>query len=302
MQWCWLVPIHLCNGVHGDIFTTQTARVEDDEVLHCQHSTENFIMVTWKGNFLNQPSCYLSNNRSITYGNCSNRMRVEIDKNETSLRIDKCTVFDEGNYTCEIVNKTGTFIHIVALNLLAEPFILVKTNENGYPECQAIRGKPAANISWIPKNPNTVTSQEIIIKKNTTITVISSYNSTNFTDVTCIVSHPTFKSSIERHFRKRPPSESNQLIVILGVIAFLVLFVLLLGIILFWKRSDLRTCFSMNKESLATPDNPVFEEEVEPYASFTEKVNTIYSYGRDPAEYKGADQTGEKTYRRNHIA
>ncbi|XP_069801791.1 cell surface glycoprotein CD200 receptor 2-like [Dendropsophus ebraccatus] len=295
LQLFWLI---CAVKVKADVLT---AHVGEDTVLPCIHSMANFIVVTWKGSFLNQSSCFQSYNGSITKGNCNNRIQLDINKNKISLRIRNCMVLDEGNYTCEIVNKTGTYIDTVALQVLAKPFVEIKTNENGYPECRAIGGNPAANISWSPEPTHKVVTWSNP-EQNGTTTVISLYNSSNIINVTCTVSHPTFTNPMKKELLQSTPSTlgTNILTLTLGVVTAGLLFMLLVGI-LFWKRSNLRTCFCMKKNSPARQENPVFsheyEEEVEPYASFTEKVNTIYSYSRDPTEYKGAQHTGERTYR-----
>lgn len=280
----------------SSVYDVSTVLVGSDTLLHCLHSIENFTIVTWKGSFLTQSPCYISTIGNRSDRTCHYRMHMNIEKNITSLRIQNITALDEGNYTCEIVNQTGTYPYTVALQVLAEPFVLIKIDENGHPECQAVGGKPAANILWTPESPYDVKTWNIT-EQNGTTTVISSYNTSNISEVTCIVSHPIFTMSIERHLERFAlGSAGNDLIPILGVVIVIVLFMLLLGIVVFWKRSDLRTCFRVKKDGTVTPENPVFEE-VEPYASFTQKVNTIYDFTRDPEENKGAQQTGLKTYR-----
>ncbi|CAN2391325.1 hypothetical protein PRIEUP_LOCUS1364, partial [Pristimantis euphronides] len=263
---------------------TSSVHVGDDTVLHCIHSIENFTMVTWTVDFLNQSSCFLSTIGNGTTANCSHRIHMAIHKNETSLRIQNSTVLDEGKYTCQIVNILGTFLHTVWLHVLVAPFVSINYDENGHPECRAIGGKPAANILWSPESYKVKTLSNT--ERNGTTTVISLYNTSNVPEVTCIVSHPSFTNPIERHLsRLALGAGANNLILILSVI---ILLLLLLGLILFWKRSNLRTFFSA-KKSPATQENPVvIMEEVEPYASFTEKVNSIYNTTYDLAEYKGA--------------
>ncbi|XP_075707122.1 cell surface glycoprotein CD200 receptor 1-like [Rhinoderma darwinii] len=269
-----------------------TADVGDDAVLHCVHTIENFIMATWAMDFLNRSSCFLSTIGNGTLGNCSHQMHLDIDKNKMSLRIDNIMVRNEGNYTCQVVNRSGTFLYTVVLQVLAEPFVLIKIDENGHPECQAIGGKPAANISWIPESTLKVKTRSNT-ELNGTTTVMSSYNTSNITEATCTVYHPTFTSPIERHLSRHALGAGANNLILIPVL--IIIFVLLLGIVLFWQRSNLRTCFSTKKGSPATYENPVvIVEEVEPYASFTVKVNTVYSSTNDLAQYKGTQRAGPK--------
>ncbi|KAG9466249.1 cell surface glycoprotein CD200 receptor 1-A-like [Eleutherodactylus coqui] len=262
-----------------------TVHVGDDAVLHCSHSIEHFALLTWKVNFLNQSSCFMSTSNLGTQANCSSRMQLVIDKNQTSLRINNSMVLDDGNYTCEIAKRSGTFDYMITLQILAKPFVSIKIDGNGYPECRAIGGKPAAKISWTPESYKVKTWNNA--EQNGTTTVISSYNTSNGPEVTCIVSHPTLANPLERRLSSLALSSgANNVTLILGVIIVLVL---LLGLILVWRRANLRTCLGVKKDRPATRENPVVVmEEVEPYASFTVKVNTIYNSTYDLAEYKGA--------------
>ncbi|XP_073526953.1 cell surface glycoprotein CD200 receptor 1-B-like [Phyllobates terribilis] len=263
----------------------------DEAVLHCIHSIKNFTMITWKVHSLNQSYCYLSTIGHVSKGNCSGRMHLDVDKNQTTLRIPNSMAIDDGNYTCDIVNGSGTFFHSVVLQVLAEPFVTINVDENGHPECQAIGGNPAANISWTPESEDQVKTWRKT-EVNGTTTVFSSYNTSNVTEVTCIASHPTFTNQIERRISGLVLGAGpNHLILILSLI---LVFVLFLGILLWWQRSNIRTCLSMNRNSPTTQENPSTFEEVEPYASFTEKVNTIYSTAGDFTEYKGTQQTRPK--------
>ncbi|XP_077155491.1 cell surface glycoprotein CD200 receptor 1-like isoform X2 [Ranitomeya variabilis] len=262
--------------------------VGDEAVLHCIHSIKNFTMITWKVHFLNQPYCYLSTIGHDPKGNCSSRMHLDVDKNQTSLRIPNSMAIDDGNYTCDIANGSGNFFHSIVLQVLAEPFVTINVDENGHQECHAIGGNPAANISWTPESEDKVETWNKI-EINGTTTVFSSYNTSNITEVTCIVSHPTFPNPIQRRLSRLVLGAGpNHLILSVSLI---LVFVLFLGILLFWQRSYIRTCLSVNTNSPTMQENPVMFEEVEPYASFTEKVNTIYSTAGDFTEYKGTQQT-----------
>ncbi|XP_075118601.1 cell surface glycoprotein CD200 receptor 2-like [Leptodactylus fuscus] len=266
----------------SDVSAVQVGR---DAVLGCDLSIENFSLITWKVESPHQPSCYLSALRHDSRGNCSHRIHLTIDKNKTYLRIDNVAILDDGNYTCEVASRLGTFMSTVVLQVLAEPLVLLETDTNGHPVCRAIGGRPAANISWAPE-PTSEVMTRINLEKNGTATVISSYNATDMTNVTCVVSHPSF----ERPVHVRPAAltmgaGAGQLFLIVGLLSVLLL---LLGIVLFWKRSNLRTCLSLKQKDGAAPEDPTSTDvdDVEPYASFTVKVNSIYDVASDIADCK----------------
>ncbi|XP_071989353.1 cell surface glycoprotein CD200 receptor 1-A-like isoform X2 [Engystomops pustulosus] len=182
--------------VKSDVSTVGSATT-----LHCNHSIVNFTMVTWRVKLPNQSSCFLSTRGNVIERNCSHRIQLDLDKERTSLRIHDIVLLDEGNYTCEIVNRTGTFRDTVSLQVLV--------------------------------------------------------------------------------------AEGHNIYLILGGT---IVFVLLLGIFLFWKRSNIRNCLSVKKDNPDTRENPdMIVEEVEPYASFTETVNTIYDSIQDLPDYKATN-------------
>ncbi|KAG8546310.1 hypothetical protein GDO81_019255 [Engystomops pustulosus] len=104
--------------VKSDVSTVGSATT-----LHCNHSIVNFTMVTWRVKLSNQSSCFLSTRGNGNERNCSHRIDLDLDKERTSLRIHNIVVLDEGNYTCEIVNRTGTFRDTVSLQVLAQPYV-----------------------------------------------------------------------------------------------------------------------------------------------------------------------------------
>uniref|UniRef100_A0A7D9N0F9 Ig-like domain-containing protein n=1 Tax=Xenopus tropicalis TaxID=8364 RepID=A0A7D9N0F9_XENTR len=135
------------------------------------------------------PSVPLYSHREnlANYNNCSERVRQE----NTSLRIENTTVTDQGTYTCELVTYLGTFFTSVLLEVLVQPSVTLELNKLGVPECRAHGGNPAANISWIPEGS---ISTNRAMEPDRSWTVSSTYTATssNVTQVTCIVSHPTF--------------------------------------------------------------------------------------------------------------
>uniref|UniRef100_L7N382 Ig-like domain-containing protein n=1 Tax=Xenopus tropicalis TaxID=8364 RepID=L7N382_XENTR len=142
-----------------------------------------------KVQLLDNSRCILSVSREnlANYNNCSERVRQE----NTSLRIENTTVTDQGTYTCELVTYLGTFFTSVLLEVLVQPSVTLELNKLGVPECRAHGGNPAANISWIPEGS---ISTNRAMEPDRSWTVSSTYTATssNVTQVTCIVSHPTF--------------------------------------------------------------------------------------------------------------
>ncbi|OCT93668.1 hypothetical protein XELAEV_18011343mg [Xenopus laevis] len=161
-------------------------------VLRCHHDPkDSLIMVTWKVHPLYNSHCSLSLiwENLTKNNNCSERMRQE----NISLRIENTAVTDRGNYSCEIVTALGTFFTSVLLEVLVQPSVTLELNKLGVPECRAHGGNPAANISWTPEAVGSI-STNTAMQPDRSWTVTSTYTvtSNNVTQVTCLVSHPTF--------------------------------------------------------------------------------------------------------------
>ncbi|XP_041437373.1 cell surface glycoprotein CD200 receptor 1-A [Xenopus laevis] len=161
-------------------------------VLRCHHDPGNSLMlVTWKVHPLYNSHCLLSLHieKQTNSSNCSERMRQEL----TSLRIENTAVTDQGNYSCEIVNAAGLFYSFFKLKVLVQPSVTLELNKLGVPECRAHGGNPAANMWWTPEAVGSI-STNTAMQPDRSWTVTSTYTvtSNNVTQVTCLVSHPTF--------------------------------------------------------------------------------------------------------------
>uniref|UniRef100_A0A8C5QEN7 CD80-like immunoglobulin C2-set domain-containing protein n=1 Tax=Leptobrachium leishanense TaxID=445787 RepID=A0A8C5QEN7_9ANUR len=148
-------------------------------------------MMTWWIRPLYKPPCFITILDSRSVNNCSERTMHE----NLSLKILKTHITDTGNYSCEVVNAHGTFHSSFMLQVLVRPSVSVTINPAGFPECSAVGGIPAAEISWIPESDNVTTRREMA--PDTTWTVISTYRVQIIPEreVTCNVSHPTFTHS-----------------------------------------------------------------------------------------------------------
>ncbi|XP_068122319.1 cell surface glycoprotein CD200 receptor 1-like [Hyperolius riggenbachi] len=162
--------------------------------LICEHDRGNhFVMSTWKISLPNRPMCFVTFSvGNQTFHNCSDRIHHDVGFKQINLSIVNVTISDEGHYTCEALNETGHSTYNFTLEVLAQPSVSLELNSAGSPECRAIGGYPAAEISWMPHSYNTHTTQAA--ESDQSWTVISTYglHGDNVTSVTCSVSHPTF--------------------------------------------------------------------------------------------------------------
>ncbi|KAM8976970.1 cell surface glycoprotein CD200 receptor 1-A-like [Pelodytes ibericus] len=230
-------------------------------ILHCVPDPGNTtIMITWKTDLMYDTSCLMSIGDTSSYSNCTERA---IHKNLT-LEILNTHITDTGNYTCELVTSTGTFFKIVILNVLVSPSVSLGFDSGGFPECRAVGGNPAANISWIPESDNVISRSEM--DPNKTWTVISTYRASVISgiEVTCIVSHPTFTQPETRSIAD--PSPGKPMDLPYSIWAEIPHFY---SPLLRFRNPNLGGQVLINKIRI--------KEDLEPYASYIQKVNVIYS-------------------------
>ncbi|XP_053561852.1 cell surface glycoprotein CD200 receptor 1-B isoform X2 [Bombina bombina] len=255
---------------------SQSVYAGNTAVLNCDGDPgDSLIMFTWKVFLQNGSICTLSFIvDNDTYNGCSNR--IQMNRN-MSLIIHNSKITDEGNYTCEIVNAVGTIINTTILRILVQPCVTLKSKRDGTAHCEAIGGYPAAKITWIPESDGLITTDKVL-QPDKSWTIISTYRPKypNVTEVTCVVSHPTFAHPQNRSVAISNSGGNTELLVLLIPI----IGVLTIGLILYCKRSKIRFFRHNVKGSAAESAQSPSEqnkEDVEPYASFTQKVNTIYS-------------------------
>ncbi|NXO00472.1 MOR1B protein, partial [Rhinopomastus cyanomelas] len=156
----------------------------------------NKTMVAWKISLSAGTNCSFSYraDRKTSKSNCSDNIswksRPHLDP---TIEIQQVGLADEGNYTCEVATADGNFYTRYHLTVLVPPRLLLHCDDRGNPVCEAVAGKPAAQISWVPESNST---KEEIHGKGT-VTVLSKVRacSSHLTNVTCVVLHPAGNQS-----------------------------------------------------------------------------------------------------------
>ncbi|NWU90057.1 MOR1B protein, partial [Upupa epops] len=151
----------------------------------------NVTSVVWKVSPSIGAPCIVSYRVDLntTEKTCSNNInwksRPDLDP---TLEIQQVGVAEEGNYTCEVTTADGFFPRSYHLTVLVPPRLSLHCDGHGRPVCEALAGKPAAQISWVPESNST--KEEIHDKGRVTVLSKVTECSSHLTDVTCIVSHP----------------------------------------------------------------------------------------------------------------
>ncbi|XP_012861072.3 cell surface glycoprotein CD200 receptor 2 [Echinops telfairi] len=160
-----------------------------------------------------------------------------------ALQIDPVTIMHDGSYTCEIATPGGNFHCHYDLRVLVPPEVRLVGTEPGTAVCQALSGKPAAQISWTPEG-NCDPAQ--VTRGNGTVSVRSKcrWKDSNVSTVICSVSHVTGNRnlSLELHPGLRVAESLELTLSALLFVKFFLFLILLVivGFVYFQRTNDYR--------------------------------------------------------------
>ncbi|KAM7322062.1 hypothetical protein ACRRTK_018903 [Alexandromys fortis] len=184
---------------------------------------------------------YRAETKDINETNCKDRRITWASTSDQrpDLQIDAVALDHDGLYSCDIATPTGNFLRRHDLHVLVPPAVTLFPGENRAAVCEAIAGKPAAQIFWTPDGDH-ITKKES--HSNGTVTVRSTYHweQNNVSVVFCFVSHPTGNQtlSIELNQVTGVTITLRSLLTILYVkLSFLGIILLILGFAFFQKNN-----------------------------------------------------------------
>ncbi|XP_032978677.1 cell surface glycoprotein CD200 receptor 1 [Rhinolophus ferrumequinum] len=259
----------------AEVNSSQPVRVDTKIVLSC-HPIPTSVLVTWEIILRDKPLCtkaYRSDNNVTKEVNCTDKRitwAFRPDQN-SSLLIDPVAITHDGYYRCLKATPDGNFHRGYNLQVLVAPEVTLFRSNNGTAVCKAVAGKPAARISWIPEG-YCVPKQEIW--GNGTVTVWSTchWADSNVSTVSCSVSHPTGIRNLTIELSQGAPKSDGISMPHVILFIFIILIMLaIVGSIWLLKISGCRKCKLKKIEG-----TPVEEDEMQPYASYTEKKNPLY--------------------------
>ncbi|XP_041609890.1 cell surface glycoprotein CD200 receptor 1 isoform X2 [Vulpes lagopus] len=256
--------------------TSLSVFVDTKAVLHCPNATLDAVVVTWAVTFRDQTSCsrdYRTDNNKTSEKTCTDE-RISWDfrpDQNFALQINPVAITHEGYYKCEVVTPDGNFGHGHHLRVLVPPKVALSLGENGTTVCWAVAGSPAAQISWTPTGDCHTVEERL---GNDTVTVQSTchWEDRQVSEVSCFVSHVTGNKSlsIEMNPGYKLPLNWNILYIMLSVLILFI--IIIIGCVLLFKICGCRKCKLGRKEATTV----VEEDEMQPYASYTEKNNPLY--------------------------
>ncbi|XP_032755181.1 cell surface glycoprotein CD200 receptor 1 [Rattus rattus] len=259
-----------------EVNTTVFVQMGTKALLHCPSvSLTKVILITWIITLRGQPPCiiaYKADTRETHESNCSDRSITWAFTSDLSpnLQISAVALQHEGHYLCDIAVPDGNFQNIYDLQVLVPPEVTHFPGENRTTVCEAIAGKPAAQITWTPDG-DCVTKNESHSNGTVTVRSMCNWEQSNVSVVFCVVSHlTTGNQSLSIELSRG----GDQLLgsYIQYIISSIIIILIIIGCICFLRFSGCRKC--KLPKSGATPD--VEEDEMQPYASYTEKSNPLY--------------------------
>ncbi|XP_037646308.1 cell surface glycoprotein CD200 receptor 1 isoform X2 [Sebastes umbrosus] len=251
--------------------------------LTCSNKTWNkMLFIVWTIEMKSIKPCVISSDNSRSDDDCIDGKSLRnTSRNLSYLHIPNFSERDVGVYKCESVYSGGNDLYVIHVDIIVPPNIsawLEPTGSEMTAVCKAERGKPAANISWSHMgNIMTVetNSPDGYITVESRLKLLEGMDTAN---LSCAIRHPYWDGEkvvvLPQNYEK---GYFPWLYVIIVVIV-----VILAGSLFFAikKLITLRRCRqSVTPPSKSPPLDDV--EEVEPYASYVQRVNSIYNSSAD---------------------
>ncbi|XP_071332512.1 cell surface glycoprotein CD200 receptor 1 [Trachinotus anak] len=258
-----------------------------DVNLPCSDKTlSETIYVIWKIK-MKYKSCKIafSNNGEASEDDCNDGKSLQnTTRFPSNLHIPNFSANDVGVYLCELAFNGGVENYVTTVSITVPPRIsawIEHRDNKMVAVCKAEGGKPAANISW-SYNGNSI-YRETAPGSDGFITAESQLDLPEGMDtenLTCAIRHLYWEKAmilIPKPKRDQTTGNFRWLMVPVVVVAT----VLLLGFLFFAQKKlpMLRRCQQSDMSSSTPSKSPPTEdvEEVEPYASYVQRVNSIYN-------------------------
>nr|KAF6377481.1 CD200 receptor 1 [Myotis myotis] len=251
-----------------------TVLVDTKTVLSCPSILlRNVVITTWEIFLRDKPPCiraYRRDTNETTETNCTDKRMTWPDRPDQipALQIDPVAITHEGHYRCTVATPDGNFQHVYQLQVLVAPEVTLFQSENRSVVCKAVAGRPAARISWMPAG-DCVSDYEYWGNDTVTVQSTCHWADGNVCIVSCSVFHETGNWS--RYIELNPGAKTSKTLIILYSI-LPVIIVVIVGFVWLLKIIGCRK-YKLKKTE---PTPGVEEDEMQPYASYTEKSNPLY--------------------------
>uniref|UniRef100_A0A674NNX3 Ig-like domain-containing protein n=1 Tax=Takifugu rubripes TaxID=31033 RepID=A0A674NNX3_TAKRU len=255
-----------------------TFNLGSDVNLTCSNRTWNTIMfVVWNINLTNPPKlCRIAFDfvRPLVDTCRDGKSLHNTSRGQSYLHIPNLSNDDVGIYKCESVYTGGNEVHMINMDITVPPSLsawLESEGEKMVAVCRAERAKPAANISWSQAGSivETLLEDGGFFSVESRLELLEGADTEN---LTCVIDHPYWRDQ-----QILQPALKRGRIPWITIITIVSVFVLLGGV-LFYVQKKVVMRYYQQSDGSETKTAPTEEmEEVEPYASYVQRVNSLYN-------------------------
>ncbi|XP_078142402.1 cell surface glycoprotein CD200 receptor 1-A isoform X2 [Centroberyx gerrardi] len=272
------------------VFRDENVSLGSDVKLTCVNKTwSEMIYTLWKIKLKSKDCNIGSSNSGKNHNLCNNDMALHnTSSGESYLLIPKVSSSEEGVYNCESVYTGGRYSVTFNVSVTVHPEISSWLEWNGNRRvavCLAARGKPAASVEWRNVgNSSSVPTEKIRRDPDGSYTVESRLDLPEGLDpgnLTCAVRYAYWRKERTMIPGLKPAAPVPWVPLLISVI---IIIVILPGLLYFARKKliiirNCRRSDTLPSESKSPPAEDV--EEVEPYASYIQRVNSIYNSSAD---------------------
>lgn len=264
---------------------TASFRHGQDVNLTCGDKTwtkNKMIYIIWHLNLKDKACEIRSSLKGDIVNNCLDHKSLRnTTEGQPILHIPHFSYSDVGNYTCEWAYSGGAKNDIYYINITAPPNVsswIERRGDRSVAVCRAERGSPGANISWTFTDS---AATEMVRESDGLVSVQSSVEVGAHEDpqnLSCIVTHPYWEKPrviVPKLETSLTISQTHSAVYVTVVISVVFCLALLL-----WGILKLHNLRKHQKSSSKFPPRD-YVEEVEPYESYVQRVNSIYNSSRD---------------------
>ncbi|XP_017325125.1 cell surface glycoprotein CD200 receptor 1-A isoform X1 [Ictalurus punctatus] len=283
------------------VFRNESVELGNTVTLNCTKTKiawDDMIFVIWKINLRDKECIIAVAQNDSDHDTCQDGKKFAITEETYQLIIPNFSVKDEGNYTCDISYQSGGWLEIIKVSAFARPKLSGWLEyEHGHPVavCEAT-GQPITSIYWeTPWNLSSPSTQAsgTTGQGSTVISRLHLPRHAPYRNLTCVATASDLKHTKTRfsNFTFKDVHVKWP-IVLVGVCATCSIVAILTG--LYIMRKNLMP-LSIFRKICCKPDIPApneekpqqflgdeyFQphdpEELQPYASYVQRVNSIYN-------------------------
>ncbi|KAF7709213.1 cell surface glycoprotein CD200 receptor 1-A isoform X2 [Silurus meridionalis] len=280
------------------VFRNEYVELGTTVSLNCTNTKiawQDLIFVIWKISLRDKNCTIAMAKNDSDHDTCQDGKRLNRTADGVyQLIIPHFSFKDEGNYTCDISYESGGWLENIIVSGFAKPKLtgwLENENGDNVAVCEAKSNSPVS-VSWEAPCNSSIPITQAYATTGQLFTVISRFHldcdlsHTNLTCVATVNNNKHIKAQFSNFELRDAPVKWH--IIILPVCAFFICAAIVF--VLCKMRKHLKPLSIFRKICCKTdipatteekPQQPYEPEELQPYASYVQRVNSIYNSSAD---------------------